>query len=173
MEWTSENIEQFICDHKDEFDKYYPKPNHEQHFLIKLYKKFNKIISIVPYLIRVAIATILIFMGSYFTWREYICPPMTHVSLKYWKLEHNLRYQIWKDIRTLKREYIKTPEEKADFKRKLEITDYVYYCLKKELKKYHTPENVMIMTKFYRIKLYLLDKEIEYYKSKLPKIIKL
>jgi len=171
MEWTPENIEQFIKDHKEEFDKYYPKPNHEQHFLIKLYERFKKIISIVPYLIRVAVVTILIFLGSYFTWREYICPPMTHVSLKYWKVEHVLRYQIWKDVRTLKRDYIKTPEEKADFKRKLEIADYGYACLKKQLKTHHTSQNIMTMAKFYRIKLFLLDKEIEYYKSKLPKTL--
>jgi hypothetical protein len=133
MKWTDENIEDFIRDHKDEFEKYvYPEPNHEQHFLIKLINRFKKIISIVPYLVRVGIVTILIFSGSFFTWKNYICPPLTHVSLQYWKYEHVTRYKIHKDTRILWRDYVKTPEQKEDFKHKLKFADIGYDILKKE-----------------------------------------
>ena len=174
MKWTKEEfeqIEEFIRDHRDEFDKYCPKPNHEQHFLIKLINRFKKIISIVPYLVRVGIVTILIFTGSYFTWKNYMCPPLTHVSLQYWKYEHVYRYKINKDTKILWRDYVKTPEQKEDFKHKLEVADFGYDMLKKQLKTNHTPINIINMMKFYQVKLFLLEEEIEQYKSKLSKLL--
>jgi len=173
MNFTEEEIEQFIREHKDEFEKYFPEPNHEQHFLIKLVNRFKKIISIVPYLVKVGIVTILIFTGSYFTWRNYICPPLTHVSLKYWKYEHVMKYDIHRSIRTLSKDYVKSPADKADFKIVLDTYDGVYDILKKDLKKDHSDRNIMIMMEYYKLKSYHLKSIIERYDSDNNKKLKL
>ena len=78
MVWTEHNIEKFIKENKDKFPKYEPKSNHQEHFLIKLSKRFKKFISIVPYLIRVLIVTILIFICSILVWYNYIYKVKDH-----------------------------------------------------------------------------------------------
>ncbi|MCX6260920.1 MAG: hypothetical protein NTY95_08785, partial [Bacteroidia bacterium] len=83
--WKDEELEKFIRDNKDKFDVYQPESNHNQHFLNKLINKFKEVINIVPYLVKVGITTILIFILSFLLWRTYICPPLSHISLKYWK----------------------------------------------------------------------------------------
>ena len=69
---SEEELERFIKANKDKLNIYRPTRNHEEHFLIKLAKKFKRIISIVPYLIRVAIVTVFIFAFSVWIWNSYI-----------------------------------------------------------------------------------------------------
>jgi hypothetical protein len=78
---TEDSIEEFIKINKDKFDIYRPKSNHEEHFVIKLHKKFQKIISIIPHLIKVAIATVLIFAISIWLWNSYIRWDRRYVTL--------------------------------------------------------------------------------------------
>jgi hypothetical protein len=92
IELNEENIEQFIQDNKEKFDKYCPEPNHEQHFLIKLYNKFKIIISIIPYLIRVFIVTIIIFILSIWVWNSWIRKDRHEVTLKQ-KIENIIHFK--------------------------------------------------------------------------------
>jgi hypothetical protein len=107
-----EELEKFIRDNKDQFDIYEPESDHNQHFLNKLIKKFKEVINIVPYLVRVGITTIFIFILSFLIWKTYICPPLTHISFKYWKAEHDYRYQIHRSTQ-LAHSYINNLEEKV------------------------------------------------------------
>ncbi len=86
-----------------------------------------------PYLVKVGIATILIFILSFLVWRTYICPPLTRISLKYWKVEHDYKHQINRSTR-LTYNYINNLEEKAKFKSELQKFDETYKILKKQLK---------------------------------------
>jgi len=77
-----ENIEKFIRENKEKFDSYTLDQYHEDNFLRKLAYRFKKIISIVPYLIRVAIATVIIFIVSFWAWNSYIRKDRHEITLK-------------------------------------------------------------------------------------------
>ncbi len=78
---TEDQLEKFILENKDKF-RYSPKPGTEERFHIKLLNRFKKIISIVPHLIRVAVATAIIFIISVWAWNEYIRKDRREVTLK-------------------------------------------------------------------------------------------
>jgi len=79
---TEDELEKFIIENKDKFDRYNPKPGVEERFYVKLLNRFKKIISIVPHLVRVAIATVIIFIISIWAWNEYIRKDRHEVTLK-------------------------------------------------------------------------------------------
>jgi hypothetical protein len=82
LNWEEKNIEKFIREHKDEFDKSCADDYHEEKFLDKLSRRFKKIISIVPYLARVFIVTFIIFISSILIWNNYIRKDRHEVTLK-------------------------------------------------------------------------------------------
>jgi len=51
-----------------------PSENHEEKFLTKLRSRFKEYVSITPYLVKVAVATILIFAASIFVWYSFLRP---------------------------------------------------------------------------------------------------
>jgi hypothetical protein len=162
--WEEQELEKFIRDNKDKFDVYQPEPNHNQHFLNKLINKFKAVINIVPYLVKVGIATILIFILSFLVWRTYICPPLSRISLKYWKVEHDYKYQINRSTR-LTYTYINNLEEKAKFKSKLQKFDETYKILKEQLKENPTADNIANMLRFYKEKLLTLEEITQNYRN--------
>ena len=87
MKFTEENIEKFIIDNKDKFSTYDPSTYHNDHFFLKLRAKFKKFISIVPHLIKVGIATIIIFTLSIIVWNSWIRKDRNEITLKH-KIEN-------------------------------------------------------------------------------------
>lgn len=160
-----EELEKFIRDNKDKFDIYEPESDHNQHFLKKLIKKFKEVINIVPYLAKVGLATLLIFILSFLIWRTYICPPLTRISLKYWKVERDYRYQIHRNTQ-LSYNYIKNLEEKAKFKFELQKFDDSYEVLKKQLRENPSVDNISNMLRFYQEELLKLEENIQNYTTK-------
>jgi len=160
-----EELEKFIRENKEKFDTYTPEKSHNQHFLAKLFKKFKAVISIVPYLIKVGIATILIFILSFVVWRAYLSPPLTQISLKYWKAEHNYKYRIHRNTR-LTYKYINNLEEKAEFDSELQKFDDSFEILKKQLKENPSEENIANMLRFYKDKLLTLEENIQDFRNK-------
>jgi len=79
---NEDELEKFIVENKDKFDRYSPKPGTEERFHIKLLNRFKKIISIVPHLVRVAIVTAIIFIISIWAWNSYIRKDRHEVTLK-------------------------------------------------------------------------------------------
>lgn len=163
--WEEEELEKFIRDNKDKFDIYEPESDHNQYFLKKLIKKFKEIINIVPYLVKVGLATIVIFTLSFLIWRTYICPPLTRISLKYWKAEHDYRYHIQRSIQ-LNYNYTNNLEEKAKFKFELQKFDDSYKILRKQLKENPSADNIANMLKFYQEELLTLEENIQNYTNK-------
>jgi len=162
-----DELEKFIRDNKDKFNVYQPEPNHDQHFLNKLIKKFKEVINIVPYLVKVGMATILIFILSFLLWRTYICPPLTHISFKYWKVEHDYKHQINRSTR-LTYNYINNLEEKAKFESELQKFDDNYKILKKQLKENPSADNIANMLRFYKGKLLTLEENTQNYRNRNP-----
>lgn len=160
-----EDLEKFIRDNKDKFDVYQPEPDHNQHFLNRLINKFKEVINIVPYLVKVGIATILIFILSFLLWRTYICPPLSRISLKYWKVEHNFKYQINRSTRLLYNS-INNLEEKAKFKSELQKFDETYKILKKQLKENPSADNIVNMLRFYNEELLALEENAQNYRNR-------
>ena len=160
-----EKLEKFIRDNKDKFDIYEPESNHNQHFLKKLIYKFKEVINIVPYLVKVGLATILIFILSFLIWRTYICPPLTRISLKYWKVEHDYRYQIHRSTQ-LTYNYINNLEGKAKFKFELQKFDDSYKILRKQLRENPSADNIANMLRFYQEELFTLEENIQNYTNK-------
>jgi len=160
-----EELEKFIRNNKDKFEVNHPEPHHDQHFLNKLINKFKKVINIVPYLVKVGVATILIFTLSFLLWRIYICPPLSRISLKYWKVEHNYKYQINRSKR-LTYSYINNSEEKAKFKSELQKFDEAYDILKQQLKENPSEDNIANMLRFYKEKLLTIEENSQNYRNK-------
>ncbi len=160
-----EELEKFIRENKDKFDTYQPDPDHNQLFLARLIKKFKEVISIVPYLVKVGIATILIFILSFFVWKIFLSPPLTRVSLKYWKAEHNYKYRIHRNTR-LTYNYINSLEERTEFDSELQKFDESYKILKEQLKENPSEDNKANMLRFYNDKLLTLEENIQKYRSR-------
>jgi hypothetical protein len=139
---TEEEIEKFIRDNKDKFEKV-PRPELEDSFLKKLMKLFKKaIVSIVPYLYKVAIITVLIWAISYGSWRLWIDPnryemPLRKVDLKHREIEY--RYQFNERSKRVQLDY----ETRKNLRKELAPLDSAYRDLKRELKK--DPENQRII----------------------------
>ena len=160
-----EELEKFIRANKDKFNTYHPEPDHSQLFLTKLLKKFKEVISIVPYLVKVGIATILVFILSFFVWKIFLSPPLTRVSLKYWKVEHNYKFRIHRNTR-LTYKYINNLDEKAKFNSELQKFEDSFETLKKQLKENPSEDNIANMLRFYKDKLLTLEENIQNFRNK-------
>ena len=166
MKWNEENLEKFIKENKDRFGVFDPAPDHAKNFLEKLYKKFKKIISIVPYLVKTGIVTVLVFITSFLIWKAYICPPLTHTSLKYYKIEHLYKYQI-KQETFLVLFYIQGDSDEIKvYNNDMQKFNISYDTLDKKLRKNSSNDNILNMLGFYEDKLAMLTKKLEYYKNK-------
>lgn len=82
MNLSEHHIEDFIRKHKNDFDNDNLNDDHEKKFMNKLYKRFKRIVSIVPYLIRVFIITIIVFVISLWLWNSYIRKDRHDITLK-------------------------------------------------------------------------------------------
>ena len=80
--YNEDTIENFIRENKDKFDVYRPPDKHLEKFLFKINYRIRHIISIVPYLIRVAIVTVIIFLSSIIIWNNYIRKDSHEITLK-------------------------------------------------------------------------------------------
>jgi hypothetical protein len=165
--WDEDELEKFIRANKDKFDKYPPNQDHAQNFLKKLTTKFKEVIDIMPYLLKVGIVTILIFILSFFLWKAYFCPPLTRISFKYWKVEHSYKSQINKNIRMNYR-YISDPVKKEEFDAELQKYDETFSILKKNLRENPSEENIADMLKFYKDKILALQEKAQYYQYRNP-----
>jgi hypothetical protein len=79
---NEDTIENFIRENKDKFGIYRPPDNHLQKFLFRLNYKIRHIINIVPYLIKVAIVTVIIFVASLIVWNNYIRKDRHEITLR-------------------------------------------------------------------------------------------
>ncbi|OFY57053.1 MAG: hypothetical protein A2X04_16670 [Bacteroidetes bacterium GWF2_41_9] len=79
---SEDPIEKFIRENKDEFGNYAPPGDHMETFLNKLNRRIRHFISIAPYLLKVAVATVIIFTASVIVWNNFIRKDRNAISLK-------------------------------------------------------------------------------------------
>jgi hypothetical protein len=82
MKLKEDALENFIRRNKDKFSVYRPPDNHLEKFLLKINYRIRHLISIVPYLIRLGIATVIIFTASIMIWNNFIRKDRNVISLK-------------------------------------------------------------------------------------------
>jgi len=71
--WTDEELEKFIKENKDALvDGCRPIVGHEIKFMTKLQLKVKHYVDITPYLVKVAIVTIIVFLCSVFAWYSFM-----------------------------------------------------------------------------------------------------
>ena len=75
---SEDKLEELIKKNKDEFNEYEPEGNHQEHFLIKLANRFKEFVNIIPYLVRVLIVTVFVFVISILVWYNYIYKVKNH-----------------------------------------------------------------------------------------------
>jgi hypothetical protein len=81
--YTDEELRKFIRNNKDTLiDGCRPVIGHEEKFLRKLQARAKKFIDLTPYLVKVAIATILIFVSSMFVWYSFMRPDPTKTVIE-------------------------------------------------------------------------------------------
>jgi hypothetical protein len=76
------NIEIFIRENRDKFGASLPPDHHKDKFLYKLQSRLKHIINIIPYLIRVAVITVFVFVASVIVWNNYVRKDRHYVTLK-------------------------------------------------------------------------------------------
>jgi len=79
---NQDNIEKFIRKNRDKFGDQIPPENHMEKFFSRLNARIRHYINIVPYLIKVAVATILIFLVSVAVWNNFIRKDRNAISLR-------------------------------------------------------------------------------------------
>ena len=79
---NQDTLERFISENRDKFGDYNPPENHTNRFLYKLNKRIKHLINIVPYLVKVAVATIVIFLASVMIWNNFIRKDRDAISLR-------------------------------------------------------------------------------------------
>ena len=71
-DWTDEELEKFIRENRDKLIKSKPIVGHEIKFMRKLQSRFKDYVDIIPYIVKVAIITIIIFIASSLIWNNFI-----------------------------------------------------------------------------------------------------
>ena len=71
MEWTEEELEKFIKENRDKLIKSKPTAGHEIKFMTKLQLRVKSFIDLTPYLVKVAIVTVIIFIASSLIWYSF------------------------------------------------------------------------------------------------------
>jgi hypothetical protein len=82
VKYTEDSIEKFIRENRDKFGNYRLPDSHMEKFLFKLNYRIRHFISIVPYLIRVAVVTVIIFAASIIIWNNYISKDRNVIILR-------------------------------------------------------------------------------------------
>ena len=77
-----DSIESFIRKNRDEFEIQRPSDDHAKRFMERLNRELKHLISIVPYLVRLAIATLLLSAFSVIIWNNFVRKDRNEISLK-------------------------------------------------------------------------------------------
>jgi hypothetical protein len=158
-----ENIEDIIRSNKNLFEEAEPSSGHFERFSIKLEKRFHVNVptrSIVPYLLRAAVVTLLVTLSSLWTWDNFIRPAnskmtLGQVSPQYKEVENYYIHQVnMVEGELVNIDLKNNPEQKAVLLNEMKSMDSVYVSLQKELKANPDDERIInAMIEHYQTKL--------------------
>jgi hypothetical protein len=157
------NIDEIIRSNRDLFEGKEPMEGHFERFNWKLEKRLHSYStkrSIVPYLLRAAIVTILVTLSSLWTWDHFIradSKRMTlgQVSPQYKEVENYYVHQVnLQESELLNVDLKNNPEQKMELVNEMKSMDSVYVQLQKELKANPNDERIInAMIEHYQTKL--------------------
>lgn len=156
-------IEEIIRNNKDFFEDAEPSEGHFERFNRKLEMRFHSggvKRSIVPYLLKAAVVTLLVTLSSLWTWDHFIRPDRNRMALgdvspQYKEVENYYLHQVnlmESEISTV--EVVFDPEQKKMLSKELKSMDSVYVQLQKELKANPDDERIInAMIEHYQTKV--------------------
>jgi hypothetical protein len=160
------NIDEIIRNNKDLFDTEEPVDGHLDRFNWKLEKRLHSNAtkrSIVPYLLRAAVVTILVTLSSLWTWDNFIRTgnkgmTLGQVSPQYKEVENYYVHQVNLMESEIGNVDLKNnPEQKKMLLTEMKSMDSVYVQLQKELKANPNDERIInAMIEHYQTKLEIM-----------------
>jgi hypothetical protein len=164
-------VEEIIKNNRNLWDDQEPEAGHFERFSVRLELRRQAAIpkrSIVPYLLRAAVVTLLVTLSSLWTWDHFIRPEskrmtLGQVSPQYREVENYYIHQvslIQDEIRNT--DVQSNPEQKEMLMSELKSMDSVYVSLQQELKANPNDERIIsAMIEHYQTKLevmtYIVD----------------
>jgi len=160
-------IEEVVKENRNAWDDREPEAGHFERFSVKLELRRQARApkrSIVPYLLRAAVVTLLVTLSSLWTWDHFIRPgskrmTLSEVSPQYREVENYYIHQvslIEGEISNM--DIHNSPEQKEILLSELESMDSVYVSLQKELKANPNDERVIsAMIEHYQTKLEVMN----------------
>jgi hypothetical protein len=156
-------IEEIIKSNKEIWNSNEPSEDHFERFKVRLeLRKQARTVkrSIVPYLLRAAVVTLLVTLSSLWTWDHFIRPESSRMTLgqvspQYREVENYYIHQV----NLMQDEIINTdiqsnPEQKVILLNEMKSMDSVYVSLQKELKANPNDERIIsAMIEHYQTKL--------------------
>jgi hypothetical protein len=157
------NIDEIIRNNKDLFDGKEPMDGHLERFNWKLEKRLHSYAtkrSILPYLLKAAVVTLLVTLSSLWTWDHFIradSKRMTlgQVSPQYKEVESYYVHQVnMMESELLNVDLKDNPEQKEMLVKEMKSMDSVYVQLQKELKANPNDERIInAMIEHYQTKV--------------------
>ncbi len=159
---------------RDSFDSAEPLEGHFERFRMKLEMRFRKEApkrSIVPYLLRAAVVTLLVTLSSLYTWDHFIRPErkgmtLGQVSPEYKEVENYYIHQVNLMENELTQFDLGDPSQKAVLMSEIKSMDSVRVQLQKELKANPNDERIIqAMVEHYQTKLEVMSYIVNQLKS--------
>ncbi len=168
-------IDDIIRENKDFFDGAEPSEGHFERFKMKLEERFSSHVvkrSIVPYLLKAAVVTLLVTLSSLWTWDHFLKPgrdrmTLGQVSPQYREVENYYVHQVNLVENELVNIDLKnSPEQKEMLFTEMKSMDSVYVSLQKELKANPNDERIInAMIEHYQTKLEVMTYIVNQLKS--------
>jgi hypothetical protein len=169
------NIEDIIRQNKDFFDGAEPPQGHFERFSVKLEARCASHVikrSIVPYLLKAAVVTLLVTLSSLWTWDHFIKPgrdrmTLGDVSPQYKEVENYYVHQVnLMESELVNIDIKNNPEQKQMLLTEMKGMDSVYVQLQKELKANPNDERIInAMIEHYQTKLEVMTYIVSQLKS--------
>jgi len=168
------NIEEIIRDNKGHFDMNEPIDGHLDRFSWKLEKRLHSNAtrrSIVPYLLRAAVVTLLVTFSSLWAWDTFIRSDkgmtLGDVSPQYKEVENYYLHQVNLMEGELQNvDFGNNPEQKEILQKELRSMDSTYVQLQKELKANPNDERIInAMIEHYQTKMEVLSYIVDQLKA--------
>lgn len=160
-------IDDLIRENKDFFEDAEPSKGHMERFTTKLELRFQKQAqkrSIVPYLLRAAVVTLLVTLSSLWTWDHFIRPSSSRMTLgqvspQYKEVESYYIHQVnMMEGEIVNIDFNNNPEQKKELMQEMKSMDSVYVSLQKELKANPNDERIInAMIEHYQTKLEIMN----------------
>jgi hypothetical protein len=160
------NIDEIIRNNKELFEGNEPMDGHLERFNWKLEKRLHSNAtkrSIVPYLLKAAVVTILVTLSSLWTWDNFIRKDnqgmtLSQVSPQYKEVESYYVHQVNLMESEIMNIELNSPEQKQMLANEMKSMDSVYVQLQKELKANPDDERIInAMIEHYQTKVEVMS----------------